>query len=179
MTHRSHGGIWANAALVCIALALFGCQSSNTPPSSVVGGYTFTHDFEGERKVLRIEEPNERDVACMQVAIPEARNAVWRKAALDSAVHRQLLQLMFDPTREPRYREDSDLSEKADILVCTVHGDGTEACYLSRAVVTGVDLPLYFGLHPDVTLSAESEELIAAFLNAHEACWDADSQQSS
>jgi len=179
MTHRSHGGTWANAALVCIALAMLGCQSSNTPPSSVVGGYTFTHEFEGERRVLRLEEPNERAVACMRVAIPDATNAVWKNAVLDSAVHRQLLQLVFDITREPRYREDSELSEKADLLVCTVHGDGTEACYLSRAVVTGVDLPLYFGLHPDVTLSAESEELIAAFLNVHDLCWNADAEQSS
>jgi hypothetical protein len=115
----------------------------------------------------------------MRVAIPDATNAVWKNAVLDSAVHRQLLQLVFDITREPRYREDSELSEKADLLVCTVHGDGTEACYLSRAVVTGVDLPLYFGLHPDVTLSAESEELIAAFLNVHDLCWNADAEQSS
>ena len=155
---------------------MLGCKDGGTPPSSVAGGYTFTHDLDGERRVLRIETSAELAANCMQTQIPGPAAVEWKTRDLDPSMHRHLIDLLFDPVRVHRYAADTDATEKMDILTCVAHGDGSESCYLPRAVVTGVDEPLYFGLHPDVELSKESQDLVDEFLTAHEACWnDSDS----
>ena len=132
----------------------------------------FTHDLDGERRVIGIEESSELGAECMQTLLSGAERVRWKQRDLDPSIHRRLIGLLFDPARIPRYTADTQATERGDILTCTLRGDGSESCYIPRAVVTGINQPFYFGLHPDVELSQESQELIDEFLAAHDACWN-------
>ena len=90
---------------------------------------------------------------------------------LDPAIHRALLDLLFDEARFPHYEADTSASAIAEKFVCSTRLGESEFCYVPQVVVAGLSSPWRFGLQPEVTLSEQSQELIDEFLSAHEACW--------
>lgn len=170
MTKRTPMQLMMAATIAC-SLMHVGCQTSE-PPSTVVGGYTFSSDFDGERRVLRIEGSAERISECMRTRLPGNTSPTWKEVELDPALHTSLVDMLVDVTRQPSYEADTEQTEQADTLTCEEKLDGSELCYFPRVVVTGVRSPWYFGLHPQVTLSDVSQELVDEFFAAHEFCWD-------
>lgn len=186
---RAHAPLFA-AALLC-ALVQTGCTAEGEP-SSTAGGYVFSRDFDGERRVLRIEPSKERAVECMETSLPASANAPWKEAYLAPELHRVLVELLFDETRLPSYQADANASQVSGTRICTPRSGAPDFCYVPQLVVTGdvptvevevavpvapsrfVPSPLRFGLQPGVELSDEGQELIDAFLLAHQACWEAD-----
>lgn len=177
------------AALLC-ALVPIGCQTSKQP-YSITGGYTFSRDFEGERRVLRIEPSSERFAACIETSLPSGTSDSWKRTLLAPSMHRALLDLLFDETRLPSYQADLDAVQESGTFICSPRPGEPDFCYLPEVVVTGevpkvfvkvagtshpslVRSPLRFGLQEHVALSSDGRELIDAFLNAHEACWNPD-----
>jgi hypothetical protein len=163
----------------CLAYGLpqLGCATQEQP-SAVVGAYILSRDSDGERRVLRIESSSEQSAECMQADMPTDDNVPWKEIMLDPALHRALIDLLFDEARFPRYEADTDASASAETFVCTPGRHGSDFCYVPQVTVTGVSSPWRFGLRPDVTLSDESKELIDEFLSAHDACWNAGTSMS-
>ncbi|MGB5284896.1 MAG: hypothetical protein WBN29_10330 [Polyangiales bacterium] len=179
-----------SAVLFC-ALVQTGCTAEGEP-SSTTSGYVFSRDFDGERRVLRIEPSQERAVECMKTSLPASANASWKEAYLAPETHRALVELLFDETRLPSYQADLNASKASGTRVCTPRSGAPDFCYVPEFVVTGdvptvqvevvvpdapsrfVPSPLRFGLQPEVELSDEGQELIDAFLVAHQACWKVD-----
>ncbi len=175
------------AALLC-ALVQIGCKTSEQP-YSITGGYTFAHDFEGERRVLKIEPSSEREAACIETSLPPGTSGSWKRTLLAPTLHRALLDLLFDETRLPSYQADLDAVAESGTFICSPRPSEPDFCYLPEVVVTGdvprvfvkvegtspprlVRSPLRFGLQEHVALSSEGRALIDAFLDAHQACWN-------
>jgi len=190
MTHKRHVRSKTLAAVLLCTFAQVGCQRTEQP-YSVAGGYTFARDFEGERRVLKIEPSSERSASCVQASLPSDADVEWKKALLPAEMHRALIDLLFDEARLPAYQADLDAAEENGTRVCSPRPDGSDFCYTPEFIVTGnvpkvfvkiagtspprlVGSPLRFGLQEDVTLSREGRELIDAFLEAHRACWGPD-----
>lgn len=160
------------AAALVSALVLLGCKPEEQA-SALVGGYTFSRDFEGERLVLRIDPTPEQMAECMETSLPAGSNAPWKQADLDPSLHRSLIDLVFDEARIPQYAADTKALEIAGTFICTPRPTEPDFCYVPQVVVTGSDAPWRFGLQSSVPVSDEGKELIDEFLTAHEACWDA------
>ena len=160
-------------SLSCYISAQIGCKTENEP-SSLTSAYTFSRDFDGERRVLRIEPSDEQPAECMQTPLPAGDDAPWKEVQLSLELHRSLLDLLFDEARVSSYQADTAASSSAEILVCRESPETPEFCFIPQVVVAGRGSPWRFALHPDVTLSRESQELIDAFLLAHDACWVSD-----
>lgn len=176
-------------ALLC-ALLEMGCKPSEQP-YSITGGYTFSRDFDMERRVLKIEPSAERFAACIETRLPSGTSASWKKTLLAPTMHGALLDLLLDETRLPSYQADLDAVEESGTFTCSPRPNEPDFCYLPEVVVTGnvpkvfvkvagtspptlVRSPLRFGLQKHVALSKEGRALIDAFLDAHEACWGPD-----
>jgi len=152
-------------------LLQLGCKTKDQP-SAVIGGYTFSRDFDGERRVLRIDPSPEQPAECMRTELPADEGAPWKEAMLDPAIHRSLIDLLFDDVRLPQYKSDTAASVLAETYVCTSQAGEPEFCYVPQVVVAGVSSPWRFGLQSEVTLSEQGQELIDEFLSAHDACWN-------
>lgn len=175
MTRRRIAGPPLVAGVVLCALLQLGCKTQE-PPSTVIGGYTFSRDFDWERRVLRIEPFPEQPAECMQTDLPAAEGASWKETELDPAVHRTLVDLLLDAARQSHYESDTAATVVAEKFICSTPVGGKEFCYVPQTVVTGVSAPWRFGLQPEVTLSEQSQELIDEFLSAHDACWSGETQ---
>lgn len=177
-------------------IPVLGCERESTP-SATIGGISFVHDFEGERKVVRIELSPTQLAECMRAGLPGSSNATWKDTLLDAALHAQLISLVFDDQRVAAYEADTDRAEANErictprdeeppnpaciiVEVCEPSSDG-ERCYRPEANVATDSKAWQFVLHPDFDppVSTESRELIDAFLLAHDACWSAESQQAN
>lgn len=158
------------AALCFCTAAQVGCKTENEP-SSLTGAYAFFRDFDGERRVLRIEASDDQPAECMQTPLPASEDAPWREAYLPPKLHRSLMDLLLDESRVSSYQTDTAVSSSTEFLVCRESPEAPEFCFIPQVVVTGRGSPWRFGLHPDVKLSREGKELIDEFLLAHEACW--------
>lgn len=158
-------------AVLSCAVVHIGCKTEE-PPSAVIGGYTISRDFDGDRRVLRIEPSSEQPTECMETSLPASTTAPWKEAMLDPGFHSALIDMMRDAARVPRYEADTETSVAAEAFICSDRAGGPEFCYVPRVVVIGADAPWRFGLQPEVTLSSESQELIDEFLSAHDACWN-------
>lgn len=190
MTRRRYSQMPIFATVLVCTLVQIGCTTEEEL-SSTPGGYTFSRDFDGERRVLRIEPSYEVAAACMETSLPAETNAHWKDASLAPERHRALIELLFDETRLPSYQADLDAVAANGTFICSPRPSEPDFCYMPQVVVTGevphvkvkidgisppryVRSPLRFGLQPKVALSDEGRELIDAFLIAHEACWNAD-----
>jgi len=190
MNHKRHAQTRMLAAVLFCTLAQIGCQRTEQP-YSITGGYTFSSDFEGERRVLRIEPSSERSVSCVQTSLPSGTEIAWKTASLPPEMHRALIELLKDETRLPAYQADLDAVAANGTRICSPRPGDLDFCYTPEFVVTGsvpkvfvkvagtsaprlVGSPLRFGLQKHVALSREGRELIDAFLDAHEACWNPD-----
>lgn len=188
MTRKRHAQTPMLAAALLCALVPIGCQKSEQP-YSIAGGYTFSRDFEGERRVLKIEPSSERSAACIETSLPAGTSDSWRRTLLAPMLHSALLDLLFDEIRLPSYQADLDAVQESGTFICSPRPSEPDFCYLPEVVVTGnvpkvfvkvagispptlVRSPLRFGLQEHVALSKEGRELIDAFLDAHEACWN-------
>lgn len=172
MTRRKHGQTLMFTAVLSCAVLHIGCKAEEAP-SAVIGGYTISRDFDGDRRVLRIEPSSEQPAECMETSLPASTTAPWKEAMLDPELHYALIDMMRDADRVPVYEADTEASLAAEVFVCMDRADGPEFCYVPRVVVVGADAPWRFGLQPEVTLSSASQELIDEFLSAHDACWNA------
>ena len=119
MTRRNIGRSLLVAGAVCGALVQVGCKTEEQP-SAVVGDYTFSRDFDGERRVLRIEPSSEQPAECMLTELPADEGARWKETMLDPAIHRALLDLLFDEARFPHYEADTSASAVAEKFVCSL-----------------------------------------------------------
>lgn len=165
-----------NAAVVGMLIALtlqVGCKTEEHP-SALIGRYTFSRDFDEQRRVLRIEPSSTQPADCMLADLPVGDSAAWKQTELDPAVHSSLIELLLDEDRAAYYKADTQATAAAETFVCNQLLDGKEYCYAPQVVVTGVHSPWRFGLQPEVDLSAESIELIDAFLSAHDTCWNSE-----
>lgn len=169
------------AVVLVFGLLQFGCKTEE-PVSSTAGGYTFSRDFDGQRRVLRIDPSDEQSVQCMASSLPASTNASWREALLAPELHLALIDLVFDDARLPSYQADADALAAKGSLVCTPRPSEPDFCYLPQVIITGdvpqvrwrgEGSPLRFGLQPEVPLSDDGQELIDTILVAHAACWDA------
>jgi hypothetical protein len=152
-------------------MAAAGCKSEE-PDSAYVSGYTLSRDFELERRILRIQRSRDIEAECMQSGLPVGTSPQWKRTALDAETHGLLIELLFDQGRYPNYRADTEASVAAEVFLCGPRPGGGEYCYAPEVGVTGLNSPWLFGLPPaEVELSAESLELIDAFLAGHDACW--------
>ena len=156
--------------LSCVTMPL-GCKT-HEHPSAFVGGYTFSRDYAGERRVLRIEPSAEHAAACMLAQLPTPEGAPWKQTTLAPGLHRSLISLLFDESRLPYYEADTKTSAAAEDRICEQLLHGEEFCYIPQVSVTGTGHVWRFGLQPDLTLSDVSRELIDEFLFAHDACWN-------
>ena len=170
MTLRKLAHTATLSVLACCIPTQFGCKTENEP-SSLTSAYTFSRDFDGERRVLRIESSDEQPAECMQTSLPAGDDAPWKEAELSPKLHRSLIDLLFDEDRVASYQTDTAASSSTEVLVCRESPETPEFCFIPQVVVTGRGSPWRFGLHPDVTLSREGKELIDEFLVAHDACW--------
>lgn len=154
------------------AVAAGGCTSEERGGSSYLTGYTLSQDFELERRVLRVQRTADAPVECMQAALPVGTSPVWKRAPLDPATQRELIDLMLDEGRVQKYQADTEASIAAEVFLCGPRPSGGEFCYSPEFSISGAKTPSLFGLPPtEVELSPESRELIDAFLDAHAACW--------
>ena len=160
--------------LSCTTMPL-GCKTQE-PPSALIGGYTFSRDYAGERWVLRIEPSTEQPAECMLAQLPTSEGAPWKQATLAPELHRSLISLLFHESRLPYYKADTEMSAAAEDYVCEQLLNGKEFCYVPQVAVMGTGSAWRFGLQPDLTLSDESRELIEEFLFAHDACWSSGTQ---
>jgi hypothetical protein len=160
--------------LSCTTMPL-GCKTQE-PPSALIGGYTFSRDYAGERWVLRIEPSTEQPAECMLAQLPTSEGAPWKQATLAPELHRSLISLLFHESRLPYYKADTEMSAAAEEFVCEQLLNGKEFCYVPQVAVMGTGSAWRFALQPDVTLSDESRELIEEFLFAHDACWSSGTQ---
>ncbi len=167
-----------SAGVLSCALLQLGCETREQP-SAVVGAYTFSRDFDGARRVLRVEPSSEQSVECMQADLPTGDSVPWKETTLAPALHRALIDLLFDEARLPYYEADTEASASAETFICSQRPDDPEFCYIPQVVVTGLASPWRFALQTEVTLSGESEELIDEFLSAHDACWNAGTPMSA
>ena len=172
MTLRKLAHAATLSVLACCIPTQFGCKTENQP-SSLTSAYTFSRDFDGERRVLRIESSDEQPAECMQTPLPAGDDAPWKEVPLSRKLHRSLIDLLFDDTRVASYQADTASSSSAELLVCGESPEAPEFCFIPQVVVAGMGSPWRFGLHPGVTLSRDGKELIDAFLVAHDACWNA------
>ena len=98
MTRRNIGRSMLVVGVVSCALLQLGCKTDEQP-SAVVGDYTFSREFDGERHVLRIEPSAEQPAECMLTDRPADEGAQWKEAMLDPEIHRALSDLRFDGAR--------------------------------------------------------------------------------
>lgn len=177
MTLRRLARMMMIAVVLSCASTQFGCKTQEQP-SALVGGYTFSRDFDAERWVLRIEPSAEQPAHCMQAQLPTGEGEAWKETTLSAESHRSLISLLFDEGRRPHYEADTETAAAIETFVCNQRLDGEEFCYVPQVAVTGTGSPWLFGLQPEVTLSTESQELIDEFLSAHDACWNSGSQMN-
>lgn len=170
MTRRNMARPMLVAVVVSCALMQLSCRAEEQS-SAVIGAYTFSRDFDGERRVLRIEPFSEQPAECMQTDLPASDRAQWKETALDPAIHSALIDLLFDEARLPHYRSDTEASMAGETFVCSTRFGEPEFCFISQVVVSGVSSPLRISLQPELTLSEQSQELIDSFLSAHQLCW--------
>ncbi len=170
MTRRKLSRPMLVASVVACALLQLGCKTQE-PPSALIGGYTFSRDFDGERRVLRIEPSPEQPAECMRTDLPASEGAPWKEVLLHPAAHRDLIDLVLDAARFPHYKSDTAASVATETFACSTIFGEPEFCYVPQVVVVGVSSPWRFGLQSEVTLSEQSRELIDQFLLAHDACW--------
>jgi hypothetical protein len=83
MIPRKIGRSLLVAGAVCGALVQVGCKTEGQP-SAVVGDYTFSRDFDGQRRVLRIEPSPEQPAECMLTDLPADGGARWKETMLDT-----------------------------------------------------------------------------------------------
>ena len=197
MTHYRHAQTLMLAAALLFALVQIGCRRTEEPYSTS-GGSTFARDFEGERRVLRIEPSSEQPAFCIETGLPSVTSGVWKRVMLAPEMHRTLIELLFDEARLPSYQADLEAVQESGTLICSPRpvepvepGEPVESdfCYMPEVTVTGdvprvlvkvagispprfVRSPLRFGLQKQVALSSEGRALIDAFLDAHQACWN-------
>ncbi len=188
MTRKRYAQLPMLAAALLCALLQADCTPSEQP-YSITGGYTFARDFDMERRVLRIEPSSARFAACIETRLPSGTSPSWKRTLLAPTTHRALIDLLFDETRLPSYQADLDAVEESGTFICSPRPNEPDFCYLPEVVVTGegpkvfvkvagttpprlVRSPLRFGLQKHVALSSDGRELIDAFLEAHEACWN-------
>jgi hypothetical protein len=188
VTRKRHAQTLMLAAALLCALVQVGCQRAEQPYSTS-GGATFARDFEGERRVLRIAPSSEQPASCIETSLPSVTSGHWKSVMLAPEMHRTLIELLFDEARLPSYQADLDAVEESGTLVCSPRPSEPDFCYLPEVTVTGdvprvlvkvagtapprfVRSPLRFGLQEQVALSREGRELIDAFLDAHQACWN-------
>ena len=171
MTPPKHGPSWMALAVACFAICHAGCASSEEI-SSVTAGYSFVQDFDGERRILLIDPSPEAAVRCMRSELPPNAGVVWRKTEVEPSLLDSLILGLLDESRFPSYEEDTEKTDRAKIVVCDRSPGGAELCYIPRVQVSAVADTWRFGIHPDVSLSDETRELIDQFLLAHDACWD-------
>ena len=174
--------------LALATVLTFGCEREPTP-SSTIGGISFVHDFEGERKVVRIELSPAQPADCMQATLPVGSSVTWKAALLEETLHADLLSRVFDSARVLFYEGDTTRTEFNE-RVCTPRpgeppnpacivvevcedGPSGEVCYRPEANVATDGKAWRFVLHPDFEppISSPSQELVDAFLAAHDACW--------
>ncbi len=154
------------------ALAAGACASQEPSGSSYVTGYTLTQDFELERRVLRVQRTADVPAECMEAALPLGSSPSWKQASLEPALHQELIDLMFDETRLPKYQADTEASIAAEVFLCGPRPGGGEFCYAPEFSISGAKTATLFGLPPtEVELSQESLALIEAFRAAEDACW--------
>lgn len=167
-------GIRTTMMLLSVAILLPqpACKTQEDP-SALIGRYTFSRDFDDERRVLRVEPSSEYVAECMQAALPVGDGAAWKEVNLDDELHHELIALLLDESRSPHYEADTEASNVAAIVVCMKQVGGDEFCYEPQVSVTGVARPWRFRLQAEIELSSESQELIDAFLSVHDACWNA------
>ncbi len=190
MTQKPYVRLPMLAAALLFSLGQVGCQRTEQP-YTVAGGYTFSQDFDMERRVLRIEASSEQPAACIETRLPSETSVSPKRTLLDPTIHRALLDLLLDETRLPSYQADLDAAEERGTFICGPRPKEADFCYKPQLVVTGdvpkvfievagasdptlVRSPLRFGLQEHIALSSEGRELIGAFLAAHEACWNSD-----
>jgi len=190
MIRKRHAQIPMLAAALLCALVQIDCQKSEQP-YSITSGYTFARDFEMERRVLRIEPSSKGFAACIETSLPSVTSGSWKKTLIPPTLHLALLDLLFDETRLRSYQADLDAVEESGTFICSPRPNDPDFCYLPEVVVTGkvpkvfvkvagtspprlVRSPLRFGLQEHVALSSDGRELIDAFLDAHDACWNPD-----
>jgi hypothetical protein len=171
MTEPKIGRTMLIAGVVSCALLQPACKTQDQP-SALIGGYTFSRDFDGERRVLRIEPSSAQPAECMLTDLPAGDEAPWKEATLDPASHRALIDLLFDDARFPQYKSDTAASVLTETYVCASRAGEPEFCYVPQVVVAGVSSPWRFGLQSELTLSEQGQELIDEFLSAHEVCWN-------
>lgn len=160
------------AALVLCGLAQPGCKAEDQA-SSIAGGYTFSQDLDGERRVLRIDSFSDQLAECMETSLPAPVNAIWKETELPAALHHSLTNLLFDELRAKRYEADTQALASSGTLICTPRPSEPDFCYMPQVIVIGIGSPWRFILQANVQLSDESMELVDEFRIAHEACWDA------
>jgi hypothetical protein len=158
-------------AAACFAICYPGCAGSEEI-SSITSGYSFMRDLDGERLILLIDPSPEAPVSCMKSELPPSGGVVWRKTELEPSRLDSLRLALLDESRFPSYEEDTEETDRSDIVVCDRSPGGAELCYIPSVQVTAVADTWRFGIHPDVSLSDETQELIDQFLLAHEACWE-------
>ncbi len=188
MTQQRHAQTRMLAAALLFALVQIGCQRTEQPYSTS-GGSTFARDFKGERRVLRIGPSVEQPASCIETSLPTVTSGSWKRVMLAPEMHRTLIELLFDEARWPSYQADLYAVEESGTLICSPRPGEPDFCYMPEVVVTGdvprvlvkvkgtspprfVRSPLRFGLQEQVALSHEGRELIDAFLDAHQACWN-------
>lgn len=164
--------------LALVALLPQPACKTQEEPSALIGRYTFSRDLDDERRVLRIEPSSDYVAECMQAALPVDRGASWRETVLEEALHHELVALLVDESRKPHYETDTKASGAVEALVCMQQLGKEDFCYAPQVAVTGLNPPWRFALQPEVELSEQSQELIDAFLSAHDECWNAETSMN-
>lgn len=170
MSTRFSSRLFSMACLAGCVWILAGCARQEEP-SSLIGAYTFSRDLDWERRVLHLQPSQERATECMRAALPTREDSPWKEMLLPPELHRSLTNLLFDESRRPYYEVDTLVADAAEEFVCGGVAGQPDFCFAPQVVVTATGAPLRFGLQPEIRLSAESQELIDAFLLAHELCW--------
>lgn len=102
--------IWASTLLAtAIATAVIGvgCQSGSESSETTPTGYSFTHDVELKRRVLRIGFTIDEPAECFLANLPVDGSVNWKSQAIDPALYEELLGLLRDEARIPSYRTDT------------------------------------------------------------------------
>lgn len=167
-TRRKHLAV----VLLCVLFS-FGC-TPEPEHSSLVGGYTFSRDFDGERRVLQIDRSTEVPVECMRTSLPARVDAVWKETFLEPGLQTSLIDLLSDEARVPQYEADTRALLSNETFICTPQPGQADFCYVAQLAVAGIEAPWRFGLQAGTALSDESQELLDRFLVAHDACWNSD-----
>lgn len=168
----------AARVMVCAVLcgAVAGCSSTTGGGGATTGylGYVFAEDFELERRYLHLPKTPEFITHCLYQDLPPSDNVEWKEIQLDPGVHRAVVLLLEDPDNAEHFESDTDAFEEVEPRVCLARPGDIDFCYAPAMLASTVTTPIFiwqFGLTPEFTLSMQSQELIDAFLAAHDECW--------